>query len=95
MLVDLLGWKSFAHDDLVQSICMDCIYDAVMFCVNKGFTWTEIRCIINLVLEMMNAAECRYTDSILCQTVQHPTVNSSLTLVLFEYHLILQMIRFG
>ena len=60
MLVDILGWKSFSQNDLGQSICLDCIYDSVTFCVNKGFNWTEISCIIKLVCEMLKAAECEY-----------------------------------
>jgi len=60
MLIDLLGWKSFKQNDLAQSICLDCIYDSLMFCVNKGFTWTEVLCVIKLVFEMLHAAECKY-----------------------------------
>jgi len=60
MLIDLLGWKSFTQDDLGQSICLDCIYDSVMFSVNKGFTWAEVSCVIKLVYEMLKAAECEY-----------------------------------
>jgi len=61
LLLDLLDWKSFTQSDLAQSICLDCIYDSVMFCVNKGFTWMEVSCIITLVCEMLHAAECKYT----------------------------------
>jgi len=69
MLIDLLGWKSFTQNDLAQSSCLDCIYDSVMFCVNKGFTWTEVVCVIKLVCEMLKAAECKYITCFFLQKV--------------------------
>jgi len=70
MLIDLLDWKSFAQNDLAQSICLDCIYDAVMFGVNKGFTWTEVICIIKVVCEMLKAAQCEYMTALSCNMFQ-------------------------
>jgi len=88
MLLNLLGWKSFTQSDLAQSICLDCIYDSVMFCVNKGFTWTEVSCVIKLVCEMLKAAECMLRD-IFCKVYNVDLISSVLCLdsiCLFECH---------
>jgi len=76
MLIDVLGWKSFTQNDLAQSICLDCIYDSVLFCVNKGFAWPEVSCIIKLVCEMLHAVECEYMTAFLsnCHWSQHSFV---------------------
>ena len=84
MLLDLLGWKTFAQNDLGQSICLDCIYDSVLFCVNKGFTWTEVSCVIKLVCEMLRAAECEYMIGFFVNSV----INSILLLCFIMFYII-------
>jgi hypothetical protein len=58
-LVAVLGWREFNETDLQQSIHLDCLYDNIIFCVDRGFSWPEICQIHNLVCEMLDGSRWR------------------------------------
>jgi len=59
-LLNILGW---CHDEtnLRDVIRIDCVYDCVIFCINRGFTWSEVCHIFHLVVDMLDATECEYS----------------------------------
>lgn len=49
-----MGWKPFVDEDEPQrSIHLDCLFDNLMFMVNKGFQWNEIAVLFKLIQELL------------------------------------------